>query len=139
MKIKYNQPLYEQCDLIFRQIHCWSCEYILLCGIFCFVFSQSGTSQAIPSNNAIDIMQFHPGDAVKITVYPDTAAFPNGVYRIDSKGMIDLPILGLIPIQVLSNLLKLQFLQLKLLEICWKLNLWWPCYPFLPRVVQNTN
>ena len=38
---------------------------------------------------------FIPGDAVKITVFPDTSGFPNGIYNIDDNGFIDLPIIGM--------------------------------------------
>jgi polysaccharide export outer membrane protein len=76
---------------------------MVLCGMFCFAFSQSDNGQSIPANSSLTgTTQFRPGDAVKITVYPDTAAFPNGVYRIDSQGRIDLPILGLIDIQSMT-------------------------------------
>lgn len=39
---------------------------------------------------------FQPGDALKITVYPDTVAFPNGIYHIDSDGFVELPLVGLV-------------------------------------------
>ncbi len=37
---------------------------------------------------------FTPGNALKLTVYPDTAGFPNGVYIIDDNGYVDFPIIG---------------------------------------------
>jgi protein involved in polysaccharide export with SLBB domain len=40
------------------------------------------------------VLQFKPGNALKISVYPDSGAFPGGVYPIDSRGMVDLPIIG---------------------------------------------
>ncbi len=39
---------------------------------------------------------FAPGDGLRVTVYPDTASFLNGVYPIDDEGCVDLPIVGMI-------------------------------------------
>ncbi|MBD3321046.1 MAG: hypothetical protein GF350_08140 [Chitinivibrionales bacterium] len=41
---------------------------------------------------------FKPGDALRIMVYPDTGVFPNGIYLIDSKGCVDLPVIGMVPV-----------------------------------------
>lgn len=42
---------------------------------------------------------FIEGDAIKVTIYPDSALFLNGFYTIDKSGYVDLPILGLVPIK----------------------------------------
>lgn len=42
---------------------------------------------------------FKAGDAVKISVYPDSSFFLNGLYNIDQNGNVDLPILGLISVK----------------------------------------
>jgi protein involved in polysaccharide export with SLBB domain len=48
---------------------------------------------------AIKLIQpFSPGNALSITVYPDTASFLNGIYRIDDNGYTDLPIIGLVQV-----------------------------------------
>ncbi len=39
-------------------------------------------------------VMFTPGDAVSISTYPDTASFLNGVFPIDDRGYVELPILG---------------------------------------------
>ncbi len=53
---------------------------------------------------------FMNGDAIKITVIPDT--FPNGIYPIDGDGYVDLPLIG--PLQV-TKMNKSEFEQ-KLIE-----------------------
>ena len=49
---------------------------------------------------------FRPGDAVKISVYPDTSSFLNDIYNIDGNGNIFLPIRGKINV---SNLSVIEF------------------------------
>ncbi len=54
---------------------------------------------------------FIPGDAIKVSVYPDTAMFPSGTYPIDGEGYVDFPIIGYtkvtsMSIQDLTELLK---------------------------------
>lgn len=44
-------------------------------------------------NSCIDY-KLTPGDGIKISVYPDTDHFINGIYKISSKGYADLPIIG---------------------------------------------
>jgi hypothetical protein len=46
---------------------------------------------------------FVRGDAVRITVYPDTALFVNGTYHIDDGGYVLLPILGRMRIDTLTE------------------------------------
>ena len=50
---------------------------------------------------------FHSGDAVRITVTPDTG-FPNGIYPVDGDGYVDLPMIG--PLQV-TSMSKAEFEQ----------------------------
>ena len=52
------------------------------------------TELTSPINDISNELVFIPGDALEITVYPDTASFPNGIYPIDDKGYAYLPILG---------------------------------------------
>lgn len=59
---------------------------------------------------------FTAGDAMKISVYPDSATFPNGVYRIDGEGYVDLPIIGYLKVtdktvEELTELFKQTYLQ----------------------------
>lgn len=37
---------------------------------------------------------FAAGDAIEIITFPDTLAFPSGVYLIDGEGYVDFPIIG---------------------------------------------
>lgn len=39
-----------------------------------------------------------PGDGIKISVYPDTTHFINGIFKISSDGYVDLPIIGCIKV-----------------------------------------
>ncbi|MDD5674463.1 MAG: polysaccharide biosynthesis/export family protein [Chitinivibrionales bacterium] len=45
---------------------------------------------------------FKKGDAVRIAVLPDTSHFVNGVYRIDNRGSIFLPVIGFVRVDTLS-------------------------------------
>ena len=59
--------------------------------------SQQGVENPspLPLPSALKTLSvFQAGDALKITVFPDTAAFPSGIYRIDSDGYVDLPLIG---------------------------------------------
>jgi protein involved in polysaccharide export with SLBB domain len=47
---------------------------------------------------------FIPGDAIKVSVFPDTATFPSGTYLIDGEGYVDFPIIGYIKITSMSIL-----------------------------------
>ncbi|HEX2958472.1 MAG TPA: polysaccharide biosynthesis/export family protein [Chitinispirillaceae bacterium] len=47
---------------------------------------------------------FIPGDAIKVSVFPDTAMFPSGTYQIDGEGYVDFPIIGYIKITSMSIL-----------------------------------
>ncbi|NLE02786.1 MAG: hypothetical protein GX640_23210 [Fibrobacter sp.] len=47
--------------------------------------------------SVLDDWNFHPGDAIRISVTPDTG-FPNGIYPVDGDGFVDLPMIG--PVQV---------------------------------------
>lgn len=55
-----------------------------------FAQPRSGSSDS----GAIVEYPFHPGDALRIAVYPDTLVVPNGVYHINDNGDIQLPIAG---------------------------------------------
>lgn len=45
---------------------------------------------------------FLPGDAIRITVTPDTG-FPNGVYPVEADGFVDLPMIGPLSVKTLSR------------------------------------
>jgi len=49
------------------------------------------------ASSALNDWHFIPGDAIKISVIPDTG-FPNGIYPVDGEGFVDLPMIG--PLQV---------------------------------------
>ena len=46
---------------------------------------------------------FIPGDAVKISTFPDTASFLNNVFPIDDQGYVELPIRGKVRISNMST------------------------------------
>ncbi len=55
--------------------------------------------------------EFNPGDAVQITVYPDTTTLLNNTFPIDSKGYVFLPILGNVQVSNMSVLELNKFLE----------------------------
>ena len=61
------------------------------------------SAPTVPS--IINDWRFNPGDAIRITVTPDTG-FPNGIYPVDGEGYVDLPMIG--PLQV-TSMSKVQF------------------------------
>lgn len=81
--------------------------------------SQSSDSTGLPEafdTSGVRPCPFLPGDAIRVTVFPDTSMFPSGVYLIDGEGYVDLPIIGYLKvstmsIQDLSELLKKTYLQ----------------------------
>ena len=54
---------------------------------------------------------FVPGDAVEISVFPDTTSFLNQVFPIDDRGYIDLPIIGKVKITDMSKQEFIEFIQ----------------------------
>lgn len=46
---------------------------------------------------------FKSGEAVFIRIYPDSTSFLNGIYRIDDKGCIDLPVIGSLQVNNMSE------------------------------------
>jgi polysaccharide export outer membrane protein len=56
---------------------------------------------------------FQGGDAIKISVFPDTNAFPGGIYEIDSDGYVDLPLVGFLQVTGLSGRTLEQLLKEK--------------------------
>ncbi|NLG17596.1 MAG: hypothetical protein GX556_09735 [Fibrobacter sp.] len=45
---------------------------------------------------------FLPGDAIRITVTPDTG-FPNGVYPVEADGFVDLPMIGPLSVKTMNR------------------------------------
>ncbi|MDG5815211.1 polysaccharide biosynthesis/export family protein [Chitinispirillales bacterium ANBcel5] len=56
-------------------------------------------------------VEFIKGDAVRISVFPETEHFLNGIYPIDSNGEIILPLIGRYNISSMSNTQLSSFLQ----------------------------
>lgn len=52
---------------------------------------------------------FKPGNAIKISMFPDSTIMPNGIYPIDEKGFIDLPSIGLLNV---NNMSEKQFVEI---------------------------
>lgn len=48
-------------------------------------------------------LSFKPGDALSISVFPDTSHFLNGVYTIDNRGYSELPIIGPVKVTDMSK------------------------------------
>jgi polysaccharide export outer membrane protein len=60
---------------------------------------QSSQNDSLLKNSPYPFPYFNEGDAIKITIYPDSSLFLNGFYTIDKSGYVDLPILGLVPVK----------------------------------------
>jgi protein involved in polysaccharide export with SLBB domain len=56
-------------------------------------------------------LQFRPGDAVQITVFPDTSNFLHNIFPIDGKGYIFLPIVGRVQISAMNETEFLNYLN----------------------------
>jgi protein involved in polysaccharide export with SLBB domain len=75
------------------------------------------TAKQAPDSTVVankDTTFFNPGEAIKISIYPDSMLFLNGFYHIDNNYNIDLPILGLVSLKDRSrtdfiNLLKKEY------------------------------
>jgi protein involved in polysaccharide export with SLBB domain len=59
----------------------------------------SSQSDSLSRKSPYPFPYFNEGDAIKITIFPDSSLFLNGFYTIDKSGYVDLPILGLVPIK----------------------------------------
>jgi polysaccharide export outer membrane protein len=91
--------------------------------LFLLIFSFAGAqeSDATSANHekfdssGVRPCPFIPGDAIKVSVFPDTNMFPSGTYLIDGEGYVDFPIIGYIKIttmnlQDLTELLKKNYM-----------------------------
>lgn len=81
---------------------------ILVYTIFYFQISSGSSYSASPPGSTADAQpspsqspvveiptqEFVPGDAVEISVFPDTSSFLNKVYAIDGDGYVFLPLIG---------------------------------------------
>ena len=67
---------------------------VMFCIPFCSSAQKTEDQEGIAVNENADQHPFHCGDAVGITVAPDSASFLNRQYAIDDEGTIDLPIIG---------------------------------------------
>lgn len=47
---------------------------------------------------------FHSGDALSVKIFPDTNAFPNGIYFIDDQGFAEFPIIGLVQVSKFTEI-----------------------------------
>lgn len=68
----------------------------LLCAVN-FTYSAPINTPTISGSKQVDSAHpspFRAGDALEITTYPDTVAFPSGFYPIDGDGYTDFPIIG---------------------------------------------
>jgi len=68
---------------------------LLLCtGAFAVDVPRTQPAAAAANGQPVPTKAFNPGDAIKISAYPDTASFVNSIYFIDGNGDVDLPIIG---------------------------------------------
>jgi protein involved in polysaccharide export with SLBB domain len=91
--------------------------FILLFVVVSVSFAQeqpaSDTAKQVPDSAAVkkDSSFFNPGEAIKISVYPDSALFLNGFYQIDNDYNVNLPILGLVSLKNRSHVDLINFLK----------------------------
>lgn len=81
--------------------------FVLFCGIISSLAFANGPENGkdeLALNNNVSTTStqdrknfgasFVPGDAVSISTYPDTSFFLNGIFPVDDRGYVELPILG---------------------------------------------
>ncbi|MBD3420951.1 MAG: hypothetical protein GF398_12600 [Chitinivibrionales bacterium] len=73
-------------------------QLLLMIAMTASLVSGENTSSDEECTIRYDEHIFTDGDAIKITVFPDTTGFPNGIYSIDQRGCVYLPIIGLTPV-----------------------------------------
>ena len=93
------------------------CEYImfswLISGLLLpgMVYSQQSVTPASSrvqiGDPEVEPYPFKPGDALFISVFPDTSSFLNGTYPIDDRGFAEFPIIGKM------NVSKMTIIELK--------------------------
>jgi protein involved in polysaccharide export with SLBB domain len=65
-------------------------------------FAADTLAPSAASGTAGRTLPFIAGDALQITPWPDTAAFPAGFYPIDGEGYVDFPIIGYVKVTTLA-------------------------------------
>jgi protein involved in polysaccharide export with SLBB domain len=68
------------------------------------------------TGDSVRPLPFKPGDALQIITYPDSNAFPKGLYSIDGEGFVDFPIIGYVKVidmsaEALSKLLSEKYVD----------------------------
>lgn len=116
MNTEYLHKFFTEPDKLKRNINLKRNVIILLLIAIVSVAYAQETDSAFQSAEHFDSSgvrpcPFIPGDAIKVSVFPDTATFPSGTYLIDGEGYVDFPIIGYIKItsmsiQDLTELLK---------------------------------
>jgi hypothetical protein len=90
---------------------------LMLCTIAACSFAQKDIGQnGSMAKVSEEKYPFHSGDALAISISPDSALFLTGQYPIDDDGCIDLPIVGRKPVtsmtqEELANYIKNTYLQ----------------------------
>jgi len=56
-----------------------------------------------PENMTEEEYPFHPGDAVMVSVFPDTASFLNRIFPIDDAGYVLMPIVGKVHVSKMTE------------------------------------
>lgn len=67
---------------------------LIVCIFFSLNAQQDGAQNVTAAKDSAEQYPFHCGDAVGITVTPDSASFLTRQYAIDEDGCIDLPLVG---------------------------------------------
>jgi protein involved in polysaccharide export with SLBB domain len=82
-------------------------NFMLSIAVVLFLLAGAGRH----SSAAVVAHPFLRGDAVRISVYPDTSLFVNGTYHIDDSGYILLPIVGRIRVDTMTGVQFESFLD----------------------------
>jgi polysaccharide export outer membrane protein len=60
--------------------------------------AQQIQNKQVRDTSSVRCLPFQAGDALEISIYPDSTTFPSGLYPIDGEGYADLPSLGYIKV-----------------------------------------
>lgn len=72
-------------------------RFILFAAGF-FMILHTLAAQQLPIAPDAGNLTFSAGDALQISIYPDTGSFLNGIYPIDENGVADLPVIGMLKV-----------------------------------------
>jgi protein involved in polysaccharide export with SLBB domain len=102
----------------------WLLNLILNVAIFLFIFlpleiiagSNPQTSEQKEQNIRYTNIDFRPGDAVQIYIFPDTTSFLHRIFSIDGEGNVFLPIWGKVKIINMTEEDFIKFIKKNFME-----------------------